>query len=89
MACSFPVCVVDFDTKKYHTPEQRVNDPGALRSLRASRAMVPGRIHLTLRTCAAKVRINGGVAKLVIALACQAGGRGFKSRRSRSFIPGP
>ncbi len=29
---------------------------------------------------------NGGVAKLVIALACQAGGRGFKSRRSRSFF---
>ena len=28
----------------------------------------------------------GGVAKLVIALACQAGGRGFKSRRSRSFF---
>ena len=28
---------------------------------------------------------HGGVAKLVIALACQAGGRGFKSRRSRSF----
>ena len=25
----------------------------------------------------------GGVAKLVIALACQAGDRGFKSRRSR------
>src|SRR5271157_5121881 len=30
---------------------------------------------------------HGGVAKLVIALACQAGGRGFKSRRSRSFFP--
>ena len=29
---------------------------------------------------------HGGVAKLVIALACQAGGRGFKSRRSRSFF---
>jgi hypothetical protein len=31
---------------------------------------------------------HGGVAKLVIALACQAGGRGFKSRRSRSFFSG-
>jgi hypothetical protein len=30
---------------------------------------------------------HGGVAKLVIALACQAGGRGFKSRRSRYFFP--
>ena len=29
---------------------------------------------------------HGGVAKLVIALACQAGGRGFKSRRSRHFL---
>ncbi len=27
----------------------------------------------------------GGVAKLVIALACQAGDRGFKPRRSRYF----
>ena len=32
---------------------------------------------------------TGGVAKVVIAPACQAGGRGFKSRRSRSSISKP
>jgi hypothetical protein len=89
MACSFPVCVVDFDNKTYHTPEARVNDPG-LHDRSDSPSAVPSmRIPLTLCALAATVTINGGVAKLVIALACQAGGRGFKSRRSRSFTPGP
>ena len=41
---------------------------------------------LTLRVHGWYIQLNGGVAKLVIALACQAGGRGFKSRRSRSFF---
>ena len=38
---------------------------------------------LTLSGAGGTFLANGGVAKLVIALACQAGGRGFKSRRSR------
>ena len=45
----------------------------------------PSRGALTLSGPGGTFLTNGGVAKLVIALACQAGGRGFKSRRSRSF----
>ena len=72
----------EFDKKSYHAAHAGVNEaafgPSSVRG---------GGHALTLHAYGWYIQLNGGVAKLVIALACQAGGRGFKSRRSRSFFP--
>ena len=68
-----------------HDPWRRFVDRSRLPPSGATQ--IPHRVHaLTLRAQGCYIQLNGGVAKLVIALACQAGGRGFKSRRSRSFF---